>query len=324
VQGAFHALLYSRSRPPQTLPLDELARVSLSPDDLLWIDLTSADEKLLRDVLERLPLPAAFAELVLERDDSPALRNYGDAFGVRVVAVRIDDVQRVQGEPLAICAGRNIVLTTANATPEYLQRMRERQQENFDLGVLEAESFVVALLDAQLATFYDAMAVLEMRVEKLELALLSRRVTDVVDELRRLRQAASRLRRLLTSHRAVFSGLSRPDFQPASDQQVNAHFAALDSRFERALDLAEHGRELVVGTFELFAARAAMSTNRTMQALTFLTVLIGCLAVVVGVLGMNFEAPFFRSGATGFWVTVGSILAVAGGAVLLARRRGWI
>ena len=261
---------------------------------------------------------------MLEDDDSPLLRNYGSAFGVRSIAARVADGVRVQGEPVAICAASNVVLTTARDTPECVHRMRERQRENIELGALQAESFVVALLDAQLATYYDAMAALEAQVEKLELALLSRRVTDVVDELRRLRSAASRLRRMLTAHRDVFGGLSRPDFQPTADRDVNAHFAALDSRFERALDLAEHGRDLVVGTFELFAARAAMSTNRTMQALTFLTVLIGGLAVVVGVLGMNFEAPFFQSGAAGFWIAVGTLVGIAGLAVLVARRRGWI
>jgi magnesium transporter len=306
------------------VPIGELGGISLSPDDLLWVDLRVTAEDELVDVLQRLGLPSAFSELVMERDNSPTLRNYGDAFGLRANAARMDEGQRVQPEPLAICAGANVVLTAATATPRCVHAMRERQQQNIELGTIEAESFVVALLDAQLSTYYDGMAALEAEVEKLELTLLSRRVTDVVEPLRRLRQAASRLRRMLTAHRDVYGGLSRPDFRPTVEKRVNAHFAALDSRFERALDLAEHGRELVVGTFELFAARAAMSTNRTMQALTFITVLIGGLAVLVGVLGMNFEAPFFSTGARGFWTAVGAMLALSGIAVAVARRRGWI
>ncbi len=47
--------------------------------------------------------------------------------------------------------------------------------------------------------------------------------------------------------------------------------------------------------FELFSSRTALDTHRTMRTLTFLTVLIGALAVTAGVLGMNFQVEFFSS-----------------------------
>lgn len=320
----FRALLYCRSQPPREVPFEELASLSLSPDDLLWVDLAAPEPAYLRDVLQRLELPEAFADLLPNGDASPTLRNYGASFGLRAIAAVMDENQRIAAQPLAICSGTNVVVTAAARTPAYVERVRERQQQNIELGAIEAESFVVALLDAQLATYYEGMAALEAQVERLELALLSRRELDVLERLRWLRQSASRLRRLLTSHRSVYGGLSRPDFRPALGENVNAHFSALDSRFERALDLAEHSRELVVGTFELFAARAAMSTNRTMQVLTFVTVLSGALAVIAGVLGMNFAAPFFESGVRGFWAAVAGMGLICLLAIVFARWRRWI
>lgn len=317
-------MLYCRSQTPRALSHPELDSLSLSPDDLLWVDLGAPDTEQLRDVLRRLGLPEAFAELLPDGDATPTLHNYGGSFGLRAVAAVMDGGQRVTAEPLAICCGTNVVLTAAKRTPAYVSGVRERQQQNIELGAIEAESFVVALLDAQLATYYEGMAALEVQVERLELALLSGRELDVLERLRWLRQSASRLRRLLTSHRGVYGGLSRPDFRPALGDNVNAHFAALDSRFERALDLAEHSRELVVGTFELFAARAAMSTNRTMQVLTFVTVLSGALAVIASLLGMNFDAPFFASGVRGFWTAVAGMGLVCLLAIVFARWRRWI
>lgn len=302
----------------------DLDSLTLSPDDLLWVDLAAPEPQHLGAVLKRLELPEAFAELLPNGDATPTLRNYGASFGLRAIAAVMDESQRITAEPLAICCGTNVVVTAAARTPAYVGRVRERQQENIELGAIEAESFVVALLDAQLATYYEGMAALEAQVERLELALLSRREFDVLERLRWLRQSASRLRRLLTSHRNVYGGLSRPDFRPAQGESVNAHFAALDSRFERALDLAEHSRELVVGTFELFAARAAMSTNRTMQVLTFVTVLSGALAVIAGVLGMNFAVPFFESGVRGFWAAIAGMGLVTLLAIVVARWRHWI
>jgi Mg2+ and Co2+ transporter CorA len=183
---------------------------------------------------------------------------------------------------------------------------------------------MVSLLDGQLSSYFDAMSRLEAEVERLELDILADRQPECLDVLRNLRQGCSRLRRMLAAHRNVFAGLARPDFQPNQAQQVNEHYAALDARYDRAMDVVEHGRDLVVGSFELFTTRAAMSTNETMQVLTFVTVLIGGLAVLAGVLGMNFEVPFFATGERGFWLAVGSMALIAVAATVLARHRGWL
>ena len=102
------------------------------------------------------------------------------------------------------------------------------------------------------------------------------------------------------------------------------HFQALASRFERAVDEVEHTRDLVVGSFELFTSRSAQQTNDLVKALTFFTVIIGITAAVAGLFGMNFDPPFFQSGATGFFAVTGGLAILAIGAWVLGRRRGWI
>jgi Mg2+ and Co2+ transporter CorA len=44
-----------------------------------------------------------------------------------------------------------------------------------------------------------------------------------------------------------------------------------------------------------------------MYVLTVATVVLGALATVAGVLGMNFNAPFFETGVRGFIVAVGGM-----------------
>ena len=90
------------------------------------------------------------------------------------------------------------------------------------------------------------------------------------------------------------------------------------------MDAVEMARELVVGSFELFTTRSAQRTNDTMRVLTFVTVLLGTLAVVAGAMGMNFKAPLFDTGKTGFWVTVGLMGLVTVVATVVARWRKWM
>jgi Mg2+ and Co2+ transporter CorA len=163
-----------------------------------------------------------------------------------------------------------------------------------------------------------------MAVERLEVDILAEKPRDCLRDLRALRKGASRLRRMLAPHRVVFAGMARPDFRPQEEIQTNGHFHSLDTHFERAMDMVENARDLVVGSFELFSTQTALRTNDTVRVLTFVTVVVGLLAVLAGVLGMNFETPFFKSGTTGFLTAVGFMLALAGVAVLVGKKRDWL
>jgi magnesium transporter len=322
-EPVFHAALYSYAEPPREVSPGELGKFSVSQQQLLWVHLCDPDDDLLTHVAAALQLPDTAQAFLADDDPSPQLSNFLTFFGVRVIATRLHASSLLfEATPLAIVCGANVIVTRTDRPLACVTELRERQHENREVGSLSSESFAVALLDGHLATYFDAMSRLEEEVEHLEVAILANRQYNCLDLLRKLRQASSRLRRLLAAHRVVFSGLARPDFQPNQDQTVNSHYIALDARFDRAIDMVEHGRDLVVGSFELFTTRAAMSTNQTMQVLTFATVLIGMLAVVAGVLGMNFAASFFEA-QQGFWYAVGSMIGIALLALWIGKRRRW-
>lgn len=90
------------------------------------------------------------------------------------------------------------------------------------------------------------------------------------------------------------------------------------------MDAVENARDLVVGSFELFASRNAQRTNATMRVLTFVTVLSGVMAVIVGAFGMNFTTPLFESGSTGFRITVAVMAVIAVAGIALAKWKDWL
>lgn len=319
-----HAAFYSLSQPVRTLPADELTAIEISDQTLLWVDLCAPRAEQIRWVIDAVGLPPALADFALRPGEAPELHNLGSPFGVRAQAAGFSAPLRFETTALIILCGTNVVVTIAPQPLRNIIELRERQQQNSELGSLSAQSFTSSLLDGLLGTYYDALSQIEAEVEKLEISLLSSRHSDCLALLRSLRKATSRLRRVLADHRRLFGGLARPEFRPQQDPAVDAHFAALESRYERAMDLAEHGRELVVGTFELFTTRAAMSTNETMKVLTFATVLIGALAVVAAILGMNFSAGFFDSNDVGFWIAVGAMALLATLAIWWGKRSDWL
>jgi len=129
---------------------------------------------------------------------------------------------------------------------------------------------------------------------------------------------------MMSAHRAVFAAMDRPDFRPSADGAVNEHFQTLDVHFQRAMDAVEGTREMVIGSFELFSNQTALRTNDVIRVLTVVTALMGGLAVIAGVLGMNFNLPIFETGWPGFAIAVGSMLVLAVAGLVLARWRRWM
>jgi Mg2+ and Co2+ transporter CorA len=297
---------------------------ALSDRQLLWIDLQRPAESELRAIAKQLSLPDASIESVLQGGTNPALHDNGEYFWLRAVAVDDEPGADFRGGVLTLIAGINLVVSIHQQPIEFIDRLCERESVRSDIGALGAASFTASLLDWHLSTYFQAVSRFEMEVERLEVDILSDRPRQCLAELRALRKAASRLRRMLAPHRAIFSGLARPDFRPGEEHRTDGHFLALQANYERAMDMVENARDLVVGSFELFSSQTALVTNESMRTLTFATVVIGMLALIAGILGMNFETPFFKSGMPGFITAAGAMLLLTVAAILIGRKRGWL
>ncbi|QDW66135.1 magnesium transporter CorA family protein [Luteimonas granuli] len=316
------ARLFLPDASVRELDCAELGSVCPDEDALLWVDLVRADADTMRSVWSGCGLPEEMLDQPAD-DPAPRLERFGSHFLVRAIAVVDEGPDGVRGAPLTLVAGDNIVVSVHERDIEFIDELMDREAVASYIGRLGSDSFVAALLDWQLSTYFNAVSTFEASVDALEQAILSERADRCLPELRRLRQAAARLRRMLAPHRAVFGALSRPDFRHDDRPESERHFEALDTRFERAMDMIENARTLVVGSFELFSSQTALRTDRSMRVLTFVTVITGVLATVAGVLGMNFKAGLFESGNAGFLLVVGGMLVFGGGSVALARARGW-
>lgn len=320
--ATIHAVLFDADGTDRSVPIDSVDLHSLSERQLLWIDLNLAEDANDLQRLQSLGLSAA-KEALGTGEAQPRLRNFGDWFLINVVTVN-GGKGKFDSQPLSLISGRNFVVTLHRQPLAYLEQLHDRERGETQLGILSAEGFTASLLDWVLTTYFDAVGALEAEADRLEVHVLTRRVQrEDLPDLARLRRDASRLRRMLEPHRTVFNALARPDFRPDQDEKTNALFIALNERFERSLDAIETARDLVVGSFELFATRTALRTNETMRVLTFFTVLLGTLAVVAGVLGMNFPASFFDEGDLGFAIAVAAMALLVIAALVLARWRRW-
>jgi magnesium transporter len=320
---AIRSALYRADQADLEVELDAGVLAGLNERQLLWVDLVAPDNGEIERVAALFHLRPAALRLPTHLH-RPSLDNFGECFRIVVYAAFEGAGKRCRAQPLTLVAGDNFVVSVHGGELPFIEELRRREKGDTKLGELTAESFVASLLDWQLSTFFHAVERLEHDIDEAEVAVLGRRQSSGF--LRRMvdaRQEISELRRLLKPHRDVFYGLSRPDFTPTERPEAKPHFTALIAHFERAEDALESARDLVVGSFDLFSTRAAQRTNETMRVLTFVTVLMGSLSLIAGVMGMNFGLAFFDTGQRGFWTVMALMGVVVVAALVVGRWRRW-
>lgn len=317
-------LLFDAEGSDREIALDALDPTRLSPQQLAWIDVVTEDPHDIRELVRALELEELPIEPLLDAKRAP-LFNLEEWWGARALSPAWHDEREIGvGAPWLLVVGPNLVITVHRRHVQFLDDVAAQNDARSRVGKLDADSFAAALLDRMLTAYFDTIDAFEDRLDHLEVEILQRRVhSEHLPQLRRLRRSVSLLRRMLSSHRDLFDALVRPDFQPDWDDKVQKEFRALERRYERAVDAVENARDLVIGSYELLSTRLSQRTNETMRALTFVTVMLGTLAVAAGVLGMNFKAPLFDTGGVGFWIAVGLMLAFALLALGVARWRRW-
>jgi len=319
------AYLYDAAGEDEEVQPEEVDIRKLKDRQLLWINVRTRDPDVLRRVAEGVKLENVPVRAVTETERRPRIENYPDFFRFSISSVRMEKDKRPETITIDYIVGKNYVVTVHEGEIGYFKEFRRREKGETQIGELDAESFLATLLDLHIVSYFQAMEEVERRVDKFDENVLRRDLdtNQFLADMVRLRRDVSDLRRWLLPHRDVFYSLTRADFRQIADSNSVEEFRRLNDHFENAVDAIEKARETVLGVFELYATKSAQMTNTFVQRLTFLTLLTGSIAVIAGIMGMNFKADIFDA-PNGFWVTVVGLLVMAIGLTVFARYRRWI
>lgn len=300
-------VLFRQQASGATLSMAELeALPAVGDEELLWIDI-SGPTRDLPIAIQNLGIAVAH----LEGGDAGVIVNGGGWSYLHARALNSASEKHFSDEALVVAVGPNIVLTAHERPIDFLASVLDDEAGQLRVGRLRSGSFAASLLDRMLTDYLDARDEFESAVDRIELLVLRRPHSRHLAELQLLRRQASKLRRYLAVQRDLFDAVARPDFDPDQPGEVAQHWQLLSARYSKSMMAVESARELVNGSFDVYTSRVAHGTNETMRLLTVVTVILGTLAVAVGVLGMNFDAKLFESGNTGFWWAVSGMAAFA-------------
>jgi magnesium transporter len=302
----------------------------LDDRQLLWIDLDGRGPDVLRDVAAATGMDDALALRLADPPKRADLTQYTEC--IHLVLLSIDHEVGTgnaatsgadpAARPIDVIGGRNWVVTVHDGPFVALVRLDAEREGETRLGALDAGTFVAAIVDEVLADYFAIVEDIEREIDRLdEQALRGRPHREVLTRIVALRRRIGIIRRVLAPHRVAFAALARPDMDV--DHEHGRPWPGLTDRLDQTLDAVQNLRELLLGTFDIHMARAAQDANDVMKALTLVSAVFLPAVVLAGVMGMNFQLPFFTAPAN-FWLVIAAMAGFALTMLGLARLRHWL
>ena len=297
----------------------------LADDALLWLALRDPSEDEAAAVQEALELTDEQARRLLEQPPHASLVDAGEHLHLTLYVASGEGGEPVL-RPLECVLGRNWVVTAHESEIEVLEEFRQRAEGGGQIGELDSPSFVAALVDWVVASYFRAFEEVESELEELDAKVMSDIPKSVSRELARLveiRRSIGALRRALGPHREVIVALAHPELDLLSTDASAQRFATLENRVVQAVEAAREAKDSTRGSFDLLVARIGQRTNDIMKLLTLATVILLPATVLAGVMGMNFQVGVFDV-VWMFWVVIAAMLVIAALVLSVARRQRWI
>jgi magnesium/cobalt transport protein CorA len=292
---------------------------------LVWIALRDPTEEEAAAVQDALELSDRQTHRLLEQSSRASLVDAGEHMHVTLYAASGEGSELVL-RPVECVLGRHWVVTAHQEKIDVLEEFAERAQGGGQVGVLDSPSFVAAVCEWVVTSYFRAFEEVETELEELDANVMSDLPESIPGHLARLvelRRSIGLLRRALSPHREVVVALAHPELDLLSTETSAERFTALEKRVTQALDAAREAKESTRGSFDLLVARTGQRTNEIMKVLTLVTVILLPSTVLAGVMGMNFQVRLFDL-AWMFWAVVVAMFGIAVLVVSLARNRGWI
>ena len=318
--------LFNSRDNDKELEIDEINPAKLKENQLLWIDIAKRDKETIETIIDALKLKKVPLYSILNVAERPKVDIFEDFYRFFIVSVTVNKKGQLKRIPIDFLVGKNYVVTIHDDEVEYFKNYTQLHKGETHIGELDAESFIAALLDLHIVSYFGVLEEIEEKVDRLDAKVLETEVDtdEFLEEMVSMRKTVSHLRRWFLPHRDVFYALSRPDFQQVTQSDSDGHFRLLNEHFENATDAIESSRDTLLGLFDLYATKSAQTTNDLVKRLTFITLVVGSLGAVAGVWGMNFEVEYFKSAEFGFWLTIGGMAFIVVSLTAFAKYKRWI
>jgi magnesium transporter len=161
-------------------------------------------------------------------------------------------------------------------------------------------------------------------IDELEVEVIRRPGTWVVERLFALRRDLLEIRHAVNPQREIFNQLTNRDLALIKPERV-IYFRDVYDHLIRLTDELDSYRELVSTTVDIYLSQINNNLSEIMRRLTGVTVILATIGAIGGLFGMSEAGLAFQfKEAAGFWLVTFATIVIAVLVGYYFRRRGWM
>lgn len=293
-------------------------------ENVTWIDVQGlGDERVLRRVAEIFGMHP----LALEDAVNIPQRAKSDVYDEHQVVIARAPLEVDGGLTLPqVCfiVGRDYLITFQERHFGFFDPVRQRiRAGNGTIRGSSVDYLMYTLIDVLVDRYYPVVDSITQQLDTIEDDVLEDAQPDDLARLHRVRRQLAALRRVAQPQHDNLNMLVRAS-SPFVDEQARTYLRDTGEHMGQVVGRLDYCRDVAVGLMDLYLSSMGHRQNEIMKVLTLMASIFIPLTFIAGIYGMNFEHIPELKVASGYYLVLGAMAAMAVGMVLYFRSRGWL
>ncbi|WP_019203364.1 magnesium transporter CorA family protein [Tsukamurella sp. 1534] len=287
---------------------------------MTWVDVLDPTEEEFAPLAQAMELDPLAVEDTLTVRERPKSLRYGDTLFVTTDTVAEDGaMSRIS---LFVC-GRG-VLSVRLGTGFDTDEVAHQITDNVGLLHFGINALELMILDAVVDGYTARISAIDEQLDDLESILFDNRASDRVSQTTfTLHKQVGALRRIVLPMRDVAGALLRRVSADPEQHDLLPYAEDVYDHTMRAADWTESLRDGVESVRSTNLALVDNQLNTVMKKLTSWAAIIAVPTAITGYYGQNVPYPGFGA-QWGFWLSLVTMIVMAGGLYAAFKRRGWL
>ncbi len=300
---------------------DELAAALEDPEAVLWVDVTAPSHVQVNGVADLLALHPLIAEDIAEKNQRAKVEEIEGTIHIVMFSIAYEG-EIIETEIDLVLDQRSLLTVHEPGwDPFALPQLRGDPGQLLKRG---PDFLLYALTDGIVDGYFPVLDAIEDEIDALQDDVIAKPTSWTLERLFALKRQLIALRRAMSPAREIFNQLTNRDLALVKPEHI-VYFRDVYDHLIRVTDELDNDRELVAGTLEVYLSTINNNLSTIMKRLTGVTVILAGIGAVAGLFGMSEAGVALAGGeASGFWMVVAIVVAVAAATAVVLRRIDWI
>ena len=153
--------LFNARGNDEKLDIKDVRLDKIKENQLLWIDILGREREFIKEIVESLELKNVPITTILNVSERPRIDIFENFYRFFIVSVKPNGNGHIKRIPIDFLVGKNYVITIHDEEVDYFKNYSELEKGETHIGELDAESFIAALLDLHVVSYFCVLEEIE-------------------------------------------------------------------------------------------------------------------------------------------------------------------